>query len=81
MPMSDESKALVKTFIQLGRDLGLKTRAEGVESIDQVDLLPASDVSEVHGFLFSHPLDAETLEEKLLEPRRLAGSSNPPHHL
>jgi diguanylate cyclase (GGDEF)-like protein len=80
MSSSDESKALVKTFIQLGRDLGLKTLAEGVESIDQVDLLRASDVHEVQGFLFSHPLDADTLERQLLEPRRLTGSSSPPQH-
>jgi len=80
MSTSDESKALVKTFIQLGRDLGLKTLAEGVESIDQVDLLRASNVSEVQGFLFSHPLDPATLEAQLLEPMRPAGSSSPPPH-
>ena len=75
---SDESKALVKTFIQLGRDLGLKTLAEGVESIDQMDLLRASSVSEAQGFLFSHPLEAETLEAQLLEPMRTADSAAPP---
>ena len=78
MSSSDESRALVKTFIQLGRDLGLKTLAEGVESIDQMDLLRASDVSEVQGFLLSHPLDAETLEDQLLKPRRLGATARPP---
>jgi diguanylate cyclase (GGDEF)-like protein len=75
---SDESKALVKTFIQLGRDLGLKTLAEGVESIDQMDLLRASNVDQVQGYLFSHPLDPETLEVQLLAPMRPAGSATPP---
>jgi len=79
MSTSDESRALVKTFIQLGRDLGLKTLAEGVETIDQVDLLRAGDVAEVQGFLFSHPLDPETLEAQLLAPRRLTGSTSPPN--
>jgi diguanylate cyclase (GGDEF)-like protein len=74
---SDESKALVKTFIQLGKDLGLKTLAEGVESIDQMDLLRASNVSQVQGFLFSHPLDPQTLEDQLLEPLRPAGTTPP----
>jgi diguanylate cyclase (GGDEF)-like protein len=78
MSTSDESRALVKTFLQLGRDLGLKTLAEGVESIDQMDLLRASDVREVQGFLLSHPLDAHTLEVQLLEPRRLTGTPTPP---
>jgi predicted signal transduction protein with EAL and GGDEF domain len=39
MTASPESEALVKTFVQLGRDLGLKTLAEGVETAGQMDLL------------------------------------------
>ena len=62
--------ALVRTFIQLGRDLGLKTVAEGVETFEQMDLLRASNVDYVQGFLFSRPLEPEELEAHLLEPRR-----------
>jgi diguanylate cyclase (GGDEF)-like protein len=65
---SSESKALVKTFIQLGRDLGLKTLAEGVETFEQMDILRASKVSEVQGFLFSRPLAPDVLEKQLLSP-------------
>jgi diguanylate cyclase (GGDEF)-like protein len=75
---SGESKALVKTFIQLGRDLGLKTLAEGVETFEQMDILRASRVSEVQGFLFSRPLDPEALERQLLVPMRSPGRSQPP---
>jgi len=67
---SAESRALVKTFIHLGRDLGLQTIAEGVESFEQMDLLRDSDVNLVQGYLFSRPLDAPTLEAQLLAPRR-----------
>ena len=67
---SSESQALVKTFIQLGRDLGLKTLAEGVETFEQMDILRASRVNEVQGFLFSRPLDPESLERQLLAPLR-----------
>ncbi len=67
---SDESMALVRTFIQLGIDLGLVTVAEGVETFDQMDLLRASHVNYVQGFLFSRPLAPRELEEHLLEPRR-----------
>jgi EAL domain-containing protein (putative c-di-GMP-specific phosphodiesterase class I) len=70
---SVESQALVKTFIQLGRDLGLKTLAEGVETFEQMDILRASRVNEVQGFLFSRPLDPELLERQLLEPLRPLG--------
>jgi diguanylate cyclase (GGDEF)-like protein len=75
---SAESQALVKTFIQLGKDLGLKTLAEGVETLGQMDLLRASDVAEVQGFLFSHPLEPDVLESQILEPMRSTGSRQPP---
>ena len=75
---SSESKALVKTFIQLGRDLGLKTLAEGVETFEQMDILRASRVNEVQGFLFSRPLNPEALERQLLVPMRSPGRSQPP---
>lgn len=67
---SPESRALVKTFIHLGRDLGLNTLAEGVESFEQMDILRDSDVTLVQGYLFSRPLDAQALEAQLLAPRR-----------
>jgi len=79
MDTSSESKALVKTFIQLGKDLGLKTLAEGVETIHQMDLLRANNVAEVQGFLFSRPLEPSVLEEQILEPLRPSGTNRPPH--
>ena len=67
---SPETKALIKTFVQLGKDLGLKTLAEGVETTGEMDLLRTDYVDEVQGFLFARPLDAETLEAQLLAPMR-----------
>jgi diguanylate cyclase (GGDEF)-like protein len=78
MTTSPESQALVKTFIQLGKDLGLKTLAEGVETISQMDLLRANNVAEVQGFLFSHPLEPNVLEAQILEPLRPSGTTRPP---
>jgi diguanylate cyclase (GGDEF)-like protein len=78
MTASAESQALVKTFIQLGKDLGLKTLAEGVETISQMDLLRANNVAEVQGFLFSHPLEPDVLEAQILEPLRPSGTTRPP---
>jgi diguanylate cyclase (GGDEF)-like protein len=78
---SEESLAVVRTFIQLGRDLGLTTVAEGVETFDQMDLLRTCDVDYVQGFLFSRPLEPKELEAHLLEPRRPAtpnASPRPP---
>ena len=75
---SSESKALVKTFIQLGRDLGLTTLAEGVETVGQMDLLRESHVAEVQGFLFSRPLQPDVLESQILEPLRASEVNQPP---
>jgi diguanylate cyclase (GGDEF)-like protein len=67
---SPESKALIGTLVQLGRDLGLRTLAEGVETIDEMDHLRDEHVDEAQGFLLARPLDAETLEAQLLLPGR-----------
>ncbi len=65
---SRESEALVRTLVQLGKDLGLKTLAEGVETPAQLDYLRAQDVDEIQGFLLARPLSADVLETKIFEP-------------
>ena len=72
---SPESKALIGTLVQLGRDLGLTTLAEGVETPEQLDRLRAEHVNEIQGFLLSRPLDADALETKILAPARPATPS------
>jgi len=67
---SPESKALIKTLVQLGKDLGLKTLAEGVETTDEMDNLRDEHVNEAQGFLLARPLDPETLETQILAPAR-----------
>jgi diguanylate cyclase (GGDEF)-like protein len=67
---SIESKALVRTFVQLGKDLGLKTLAEGIETIEEMDVMRADNVDEAQGFLLSRPLDAAALEAQILAPMR-----------
>src|SRR5208282_1939547 len=52
---SPESKALIGTLVQLGKDLGLKTLAEGVETTDQMDRLRVEHVNEAQGFLLARP--------------------------
>jgi diguanylate cyclase (GGDEF)-like protein len=74
---SVESEALIKTFVQLGRDLGLTTLAEGVETAAEMELLRTDQVDEVQGYLFARPLDPDVLESQLLAPARLAGVVTP----
>ncbi|HZO37107.1 MAG TPA: EAL domain-containing protein [Solirubrobacteraceae bacterium] len=67
---SPESKALIGTLVQLGKDLGLTTLAEGLETTSQMDHLRGENVNEAQGFLLSGPLDPDTLEKRLLAPTR-----------
>jgi diguanylate cyclase (GGDEF)-like protein len=67
---SPESKALIRTLVQLGKDLGLTTLAEGVETTGQLDHLRGEQVNEIQGFLLSKPLDPATLEKQILAPAR-----------
>jgi diguanylate cyclase (GGDEF)-like protein len=67
---SPESKALIGTLVQLGKDLGLSTLAEGVETTGELDVLRIQNVNEAQGFLLSRPLDPETLESSVLGPAR-----------
>jgi EAL domain-containing protein (putative c-di-GMP-specific phosphodiesterase class I) len=69
---SPESKALVGTLVQLGKDLGLSTLAEGVETPEEMDLLRGAEVNQAQGFLMARPLDPDTLEAQLLAPTRPA---------
>jgi EAL domain-containing protein (putative c-di-GMP-specific phosphodiesterase class I) len=67
---SPESRALVGTLVQLGKDLGLSTLAEGIETTDEMDLLRVAQVDQAQGFLLARPLDPHSLESNLLVPTR-----------
>ena len=47
---SAESEALMRTFVQLGKDLGLTTLAEGVETTGEMDMLRSDHVDEAQGW-------------------------------
>ena len=67
---SPESRALIDTLVQLGKDLGLSTLAEGVETTDEMDFLRSANVHQAQGFLMARPLDPEALEAQFLAPTR-----------
>jgi diguanylate cyclase (GGDEF)-like protein len=69
---SPQSAALIRTLVQLGRDLGMRTIAEGVETIDQLDQLRLEHVNDVQGFLLSRPLAVAAVEALIL-PELAAG--------
>ncbi len=59
---SREDRAIARTIIELGRGLGLKVLAEGVETAGQKEFIYSSGCELMQGYLFSKPIPAEDVE-------------------
>jgi EAL domain-containing protein (putative c-di-GMP-specific phosphodiesterase class I) len=62
---SSESKVLLHTLVQLGKQLGLKTLAEGIEQHEQFWQLQDEHCDSGQGFIFARPLAAGDVEDFL----------------
>ena len=69
---SRQTDLVIHSMVHLGKQLGLRIVAEGVENMTQVDHMRREQVDEVQGFLFAKPSDASTIEAEFLAPNRLA---------
>jgi diguanylate cyclase (GGDEF)-like protein len=72
-----ESNALVHTFIQLGKALGIETLAEGIEEEAQLDQLQREECDSGQGFLYARPLDAVKIEAFFAGASRSAAARRP----
>ena len=61
---------IVRTIAQLARSLGMATTAEGVETQEQLELVRAEGCTEMQGYLFSPPIQAEAFQQLLLQHNR-----------
>ncbi len=59
IPGDEKNASLVRTIVLLGQSLGMITIAEGVETVDQRDLLASLKCDQIQGYLYSKPLEAE----------------------
>jgi EAL domain-containing protein (putative c-di-GMP-specific phosphodiesterase class I) len=62
---SGQNSGVVRAIIHLAQDLGTKTIAEGVETLDEVDRLRELGCDFAQGFYFSKPLEAAAVEKLL----------------
>jgi Amt family ammonium transporter len=65
---SDEANLIVHSMVELGRKLGLRTVAEGVETVSQLDQVRTEHVDEAQGFLFSRPVHPTVIESWIRAP-------------
>ncbi|MDZ7851104.1 MAG: EAL domain-containing protein [Halomonas sp.] len=75
---SEESRAVIRSVVELGRSLGLSTTAEGVEDRETLDYLDKLKCDLAQGYLISRPLPPDEIlgwfiaREAQREERRLA---------
>lgn len=70
----ERDQAIVRSTIDLARNLGLRVVAEGIETDAALDLLAAEGCEVGQGFLFSRPLPAEQLTPLLAASFGLGGT-------
>ena len=61
--------AIIASVVTLSQALGMDTTAEGVETMDQLELVRSLDVSHIQGYLYSLPVSQTTVAEKLSSGR------------
>lgn len=74
---SPASRSLVCALIQLGRSLGLRVVAEGIETEAQLELLREEGCELAQGFLLARPMSAEAATPFLAETRDRAAREAP----
>ncbi len=63
LPASQSDLALSKAIIDIGKEFDLKVVAEGVETVEQLNLLKLHGCFQIQGYLFSKPLSVDELFE------------------
>lgn len=71
---SPEGRAMVKTILEMGRELGLEVVAEGIETAAQLRLLRALGCRYGQGHLFSQPLTAKAYLSQRMEQAQRGGA-------
>jgi PAS domain S-box-containing protein/diguanylate cyclase (GGDEF)-like protein len=61
MLQSPRTRSVIEATVSLARSLGIKTVAEGVDAKEQVQALSAMGCSEIQGYFFCRPVEAEPL--------------------
>jgi len=61
LAVSLEARAILGTIVELARTLGMRTTAEGVETVEQLDIVREYGCTLVQGYLFHRPQPADAV--------------------
>ncbi len=67
LAQNQKARVLIRSLAVICSDLGIKLIAEGVETLEQLDILKELRCNEVQGYLFSKPLPLNDFENKYLQ--------------
>lgn len=70
---STSQRRLVSSIVDIGRTLGIKVVAEGVETMEQARILGEIGCDFLQGYAFARPMPAKALEKWLHEPKARKG--------
>jgi EAL domain-containing protein (putative c-di-GMP-specific phosphodiesterase class I) len=72
LAQGNDDAAIVAAIVALGHTLGLRIVAEGVETIEQRDLLTRLGCHSLQGYLFGRPMPPQVLLDSLVRHKAMA---------
>ena len=66
-----QQRVVVESMIELGKKLDYQINVEGVETIEQLQILESMTVDEIQGWYFSKAIQAEAFYDYVLESRKV----------
>ncbi len=76
----DTNPAIITAIVALAKALGMETVAEGVEAMDELELVKARGADLVQGYIFSRPITQDQVLAQLTEGSSVFRPSGPPRH-
>ncbi len=75
LPLAIENLAVIKAAAALGRDLGMDTVIEGVETEGQLSAVKAAGCKHIQGFYFARPTPPDDLAEAIAQAEKTCRTS------
>jgi diguanylate cyclase (GGDEF)-like protein/PAS domain S-box-containing protein len=76
----DINPAIITAIVALAKALGMETVAEGVEAMDELDLVRERGADLVQGYIYARPMSQEQVLAQFGEGTGLIRPSGPPRH-